>query len=81
MFLQIVKEIRHFVGLLCDGFEEELLALFAATEASNSEQGSGSCSNLGKKVIKELRRFSCSINYDAVVVCIGGGLQVIFNEA
>jgi hypothetical protein len=37
------------VGLLCDGFEEELLALFVAIEASNSEQGLGSCSNLGKK--------------------------------
>jgi hypothetical protein len=53
------------VRLSCDGFEEELLALFAAIEASNFEQGSGSCSNLGEKDIRELRTLSCSINYDA----------------
>jgi len=34
--LQIVKEIRYFVELSCDGFEEELLALFVAIEVSNS---------------------------------------------
>lgn len=52
------------MGLLCDGFEEELLALFVAIEVSNFEQGAGSCSNLGKKGIRELR-LSCFINYDA----------------
>lgn len=34
MVLQTVKEIRHIVGLLCKGFEEEMLALFAAIEVS-----------------------------------------------
>ena len=32
--VQIVKEICHFVGLSCEGFEEELLPLFAVIEAS-----------------------------------------------
>jgi hypothetical protein len=33
-FTDRLKEIRHVVGLLCEGFEEELPALFAAIEAS-----------------------------------------------
>lgn len=64
--LQIVKEIRHFVGLSRGGFEEELLLLFAVIEASHSKQVSASCSNLGKKDNSELRKLSCSINYDAI---------------
>lgn len=47
--LLIVKEIRYFVGLSCKGFEEELLALFTAIEASHSDQVSTCCSNLGNK--------------------------------
>jgi hypothetical protein len=37
--LQTVKEIRHFVLLLCKAFKEELLALFTAIKASHSVQG------------------------------------------
>lgn len=48
-----------------EGFEEELLALFTAIEASHYEQALGYCLNLGKKGKRELRRLSYSINYDA----------------
>jgi hypothetical protein len=35
--LLTMKEILYIVGLSCEGFEEELLALFGAIEASHSE--------------------------------------------
>lgn len=57
-------KFRHFVGLSCDGFEGQLLALFTAIEARNSEQASASCSNSGFKGNRELRNLVCSINYD-----------------
>jgi hypothetical protein len=60
----MVKEIGHFVGLSCKCFEEELLALFAAIELSRSKQVSDSCSSLGRKGNRELRRLFRSINYD-----------------
>jgi hypothetical protein len=41
--LQTMKEIRHFVGLSCEGFEKELLPLFTAIEVSHSNQVSASC--------------------------------------
>lgn len=63
--LQTLKEICHVMGISCEGFEEELLALFAAIEASNSKQASASCSSLGKRGSRELKSLVCSINYDA----------------
>jgi hypothetical protein len=60
-----MKEICHVVGLSCEGFEEELVALFAAIEASNSKQAATSCTGLGKIGNRKLRSLVCSINYDA----------------
>jgi hypothetical protein len=47
--LQIVKKINHIVGLSCEGFEEELMALFTAIEVGHSEQVLASWSNFLKK--------------------------------
>jgi hypothetical protein len=58
-------ELHHIVGFSCEGIEEQLLALFTAIEASNSEQVSASCSSAGQKGNRELRSLVCSINYDA----------------
>jgi hypothetical protein len=63
--LQIVEQILHIVGLSCEGFEEELVALFAAIEAGQSKQALTSCSIFGKKSSRESRWLVCSINYDA----------------
>lgn len=63
--LQIVEQIRHIVGLSCEDFEEERVALFVAIEAGQSKQASASCSSFGKKGSRESRRLVCSINYDA----------------
>lgn len=38
--LQKVKEIRRHVRLSCEGFEEELMALLTAIEASHSQKES-----------------------------------------
>jgi hypothetical protein len=38
------------VGLSCDGFEKQLLALFAAIMASNAKQGVGSSPKVGKRI-------------------------------
>jgi hypothetical protein len=77
--LQTVKEICHFVGLLCEGFEEELLALFTTIEASHSHKESASSSKLGKRSSRELSRLSCSINYDSCSSAsrgIGGKVKI-----
>jgi hypothetical protein len=63
--LHLGEEFSHFVGLLCDGFEGKLLALFADIVASNAVQGEGSCSNAGKRGMRELNSLFSSINYDA----------------
>jgi hypothetical protein len=77
--VQIEKEIRHFVGLSCDGFEEELLPLFAV-KASHFEQVSTSCSNLGKKDNSTLRKLSTMMRSVVVLAVVEsrGGLQVVF---
>jgi hypothetical protein len=41
------------------------MALFTAIEASHSQKELASSSKLVNKKIRELRRFSCSINYDS----------------
>jgi hypothetical protein len=46
------------MGLSCKGFEEELLALFMAIEASHSYKESAFSSKLGKKGNRELKRLS-----------------------
>jgi hypothetical protein len=56
-----MREIRHFVGWSCKGFEEELFALFTAIEAYQSPKETAYSSNLGSKGRRELRRLSCSL--------------------
>lgn len=36
--LQKVKDIRHYVGLSCAGFEGELMALLTTIEASHNQE-------------------------------------------
>jgi hypothetical protein len=47
--MQTVEKICRIVGLLCEGFEEDLVTLFVAIEASHSDQASVSWSSFGKK--------------------------------
>lgn len=50
--LQTMEEIHHFVGLLYEGFEEELLVLFTAIEASHSFNESASSSKWEKMEVE-----------------------------
>jgi hypothetical protein len=36
--LQKLKDIRHFIGLSCDGFEGQFMALFTAIKASHDQE-------------------------------------------
>lgn len=47
--LQLVKKFSHFVGLLCDGYERKLSALFADIIAKNEENGAVSVFDYGKE--------------------------------
>lgn len=58
-------EIQHLVGLSGEGFKEEFMALLTAIEASHSQKESTSSSKLGNKENRELKKLSCSINYDS----------------
>lgn len=62
--LQKVKDFRHYVWLSCEGFEEELMALFTAIEASRYQKDLASNSEPVNRGIKKLKRLSCFINYD-----------------
>jgi hypothetical protein len=42
------EKIQHIVGFACEGLEKELMALFAAIEASHSEKASTLCSSFEK---------------------------------
>lgn len=53
------------VGLLREGFEEELMTLLTAIYVSLLREGSASSSKLVNRGNKELKRLSCSINYDS----------------
>lgn len=63
--LQKVMEIRHLLGLSGEGFKEEFIALLTSIEVSHSQKESTSSSKLGNKENRELKRLSCSINYDS----------------
>lgn len=56
--LQTAKKICHIVGLLCEAFEEELMALFASIEVGHSEQVSASYSSFGKKRQQKIKEVS-----------------------
>jgi len=63
-----VKNLCHVVGLSCDGFEDQMLALFSAIEASRNQAFAGYVSKVyfkpGTKGNRELQWLDCSINYD-----------------
>lgn len=66
--VQRVKNLCHLVGLSCDGFEDQMLALFSAIEASRNHTFagyvSGVCFKAGTKGNQELKRLDSSVNYD-----------------
>jgi hypothetical protein len=64
-FLKAVLAYSHWVGITCDGYEGQLLAVFEAIIDSNVKKAAGPSSNLSIKGTRELNRLSCSVNYDA----------------
>lgn len=52
------------MGLSCEGFEQEFMALLMAVEASHSQKESASSSKLVNKGSRELKRSSFSITHD-----------------
>lgn len=52
------------MGLSCEGFEEELMALFTAIEASHYQEELAFISKPTNRGKRELKILSCSINYD-----------------
>jgi len=63
--LQRAKEIHHVLGISCEGYEEQFMAILTAIEASRSQKGSTSNSKLLDRGTRELKRLACSINYDS----------------
>lgn len=63
--LQRPKEIHRVIGILCERYEEQLMAILIAIEESRSQKGSTSNSKLVDRGISELKRSACSINYDS----------------
>jgi hypothetical protein len=65
LVLQKVDDFCHCVGLSCDGFKGDLMELLAAIERIIARKSllSNSKSAIGGK--SELKRLSCSINYDS----------------
>jgi hypothetical protein len=62
------KSFHHFVGLSYEGFEDELMALFNAIEATRNQNGLASSPCSLSKIVNrghhELKRLACSLNYD-----------------
>lgn len=63
-----VKSFCHAVGLSCEGFKDQMLALFSAIEASRHQNRLVSvpdvCFRTTNKGNQELKRLVCSVNYD-----------------
>jgi hypothetical protein len=57
------------MGVLCEGFDEQFMAILTIIEASRLPKGSGSISKLGNKGNRELKRLECSINYASKSEC------------
>lgn len=57
LVLKKVKEIRHQVGLSCEGFEEVLMALLTAIEASHFQKESASSSKWLTKETENLKDY------------------------
>jgi hypothetical protein len=66
--LDWVLEFCQELGLICDGHEEDLLALFAAIEANRHNKKRGSdqqrSDRSGNKGNCELKGLECTLNYD-----------------
>lgn len=52
-----VKDIQEIVGLKCEGYEEQFMALLTAIEAGHQQQ-----KKIGSKKQRELRRLTWSLN-------------------
>jgi hypothetical protein len=63
-FLKAVLAYCHWVGITCDGFENQLSTVFEAIIDSNDKKAAGPSSSLSIKGTRELNRLACSVNYD-----------------
>ncbi|KAF5469324.1 hypothetical protein F2P56_013408 [Juglans regia] len=57
--LHKVKEIQHFVGISCEGYEEQFIALLTAMEVGNQQKKKGDL-----KQNRELKRLMWSMNLE-----------------
>ncbi|KAG6706344.1 hypothetical protein I3842_07G219300 [Carya illinoinensis] len=57
---QKIKDMSHFLGMSCEGYEDQLQALLIAIKS-----GQPLLARLAMKKDRELKRLACSINYDA----------------
>jgi len=63
-FLRAVLAYCQWVGITCDGFEDQLSAVFEAIIVSNDKKEEDPSSRLSIKGNRELNRLACSVNYD-----------------
>jgi hypothetical protein len=63
-FLRAVLAYCQWVGITCDGFEDQLSAVFEAIIVSNDKKEADPSSSLSIKGKRELNRLACSVNYD-----------------
>jgi hypothetical protein len=63
--LQRVMEIYRVVGLSCEGYEEQFMALLTAIELGHCHKDLASSSKFVNKGNKEIKRLACSMNYDS----------------
>lgn len=63
-----VKNFCHVVGLSCEGFEDQMLALFTTIKANRYQASLGSdpkcCYKLVNRGNRELKMLICSVNFD-----------------
>lgn len=57
-------EIKHCVGITCEGFEEGFLALLTSIEAGYAQFKADPSHNLAKKRKRELERLTWAMNDD-----------------
>jgi hypothetical protein len=67
--LQKVVDIRHLVGLSCEGFEGNLLRCLQPLKRVITRRGGLPIPNPAVRSNRELKRLSCSINYDSMCGC------------
>lgn len=88
--IQKVKTFCHVAGLSCEGFEDKMMALFTAIEASRQHivltSSPSSLSQSLNRGHRELKRLACSINYDhkgghSSKGKKRGGVQLVLNES